>query len=317
MVDRQDAAPEELSAHDAWLVIRRDRRFIGGFAGLGTLLALAYALLAPVHYASVTTLYAAGPVDDSPLSQLRGISRRLDLPMTGQQPDIRIPDVLTSRRLRAQAARHQWQTRRFAEPVDLITYWGWDDESQAEGEDRAVRRLARLIRVSESTSSLIEMSVEMPEPELARDVAAFLSDRAQIYVRDEYRSAASLHRKFVDERLGQTKTELQEAEDTLKEFLDANRRIVDSPALQLEYGRLTREVEVRQEVFITLRQQDEIAKIAEIREAPVINVLDPPEVPTRRSRPRRLWIVSMAFVVSFGVAAAVALVRDRARSHEA
>jgi len=316
MEKRNDALRDELSAREALAVIRRERRAVAGFVAAVTVIAAVYAWLAPVHWASVTTLYATGPSDDSPLGQLRGLSGRLDLALPAPQPDIRIPDVLTSRRLRRLAVTETWETGRFDEPVDLIRYWGWGDEPRAKGEEHAMRRLEELVHVSESTTGLLKMRVEMPEPRLARDVARFLADRARAYVRDEHRSVASLHRQFVEERLEQTRAELQEAEEHLREFLDANRRIVDSPALQLEYGRLTREVEVRQEVFITLRQQDEIAKIAEIREAPVINVLDPPEIPVRRSRPRRLLIVSLAFATALLLATGGALARDRLR-HDA
>ena len=52
-----------------------------------------------------------------------------------------------------------------------------------------------------------------------------------------------------------TEKELMAAEEDLKVFMDRNRRIENSPALQLKQQRLSREVTVLTGVFTTLKQQ--------------------------------------------------------------
>jgi hypothetical protein len=64
-----------------------------------------------------------------------------------------------------------------------------------------------------------------------------------------------------------------------------------------------------QELFITLKKQYELAKIEEIKEMPVVNVLDPAVAPLLRTTPKRRQTVMLAGVVSLflGVFLAFAL----------
>ena len=86
-------------------------------------------------------------------------------------------------------------------------------------------------------------------------------------------------KKFIEERINSTKNELISAEEKLRVFMDRNRRIENSPALQLEQGRerLGREVTVLTGVFTTLKQQYETTKIEEVKESDYVVVIDPPE----------------------------------------
>ena len=58
--------------------------------------------------------------------------------------------------------------------------------------------------------------------------------------------------------------------------MDRNRRIENSPALQLEQQRLGRGNGLTG-VFTTLKQQLETTKIEEVKESNYVIVLDPPE----------------------------------------
>ena len=44
------------------------------------------------------------------------------------------------------------------------------------------------------------------------------------------------------------------AEEKLKAFRETNKRIENSPQLQLEQGRIAREVRVQEEVYLTLKK---------------------------------------------------------------
>jgi uncharacterized protein involved in exopolysaccharide biosynthesis len=53
--------------------------------------------------------------------------------------------------------------------------------------------------------------------------------------------------------------------------------------LMMEQERFAREVEINSTVFIELKKQLEIAKIEEIKNIPLINVLDPARPPAKKS----------------------------------
>jgi len=63
------------------------------------------------------------------------------------------------------------------------------------------------------------------------------------------------------------------------------------PALQLEYVRKEREVKYHEALFDMLSRQYEAARLDEVRDAPVLQVLDAASYPDAKSSPKRLYIM--------------------------
>jgi len=61
--------------------------------------------------------------------------------------------------------------------------------------------------------------------------------------------------------------------------------------LGVSYADLYRSEKVQEAIFVTLRQQYELAKVQEAKETPSVKVIDPPEVPEKKSFPPRFAIV--------------------------
>ena len=72
--------------------------------------------------------------------------------------------------------------------------------------------------------------------------------------------------------------DLIKSEQGLKLFSEKNRQI-SSPALQLQLDRFEREVDTQKGVYLTLKQQLELAKIEEVQAVTIVQVLDKPQVP--------------------------------------
>ncbi len=86
------------------------------------------------------------------------------------------------------------------------------------------------------------------------------------------------------------------------------------PLLGVTYADLYRRMKVQEAVFETLTQEYELAKVEEAKETPSVKVLDPPDVPERKSSPSRLLIIfagTLLAAVFGGV-----LVLGNARWHE-
>jgi len=71
------------------------------------------------------------------------------------------------------------------------------------------------------------------------------------------------------------------------------------PLLGVTYADLLRRMKVEEAVFETLTQQDELAQVEEAREIPSVKVLDPPEVPQKKSFPPRLQIMVLGTMLAF------------------
>ena len=75
------------------------------------------------------------------------------------------------------------------------------------------------------------------------------------------------------------------------------------PQLGVTYTDLYREVKLREIIFETLTQQYEMAKIAEAKEIPTVKLLDPANVPERKSGPHRLLLAGLGAMVAFAAGA--------------
>lgn len=75
------------------------------------------------------------------------------------------------------------------------------------------------------------------------------------------------------------------------------------PALGVTYADLYREVKLREVVFEILTQQYEMAKIAEAKEVPSVKVLDPANMPEKKSGPPRAIITVLGLILAFTLGA--------------
>lgn len=90
--------------------------------------------------------------------------------------------------------------------------------------------------------------------------------------------------------------------------------MVAVPDLALQFGRLFRQVKVQETLFTLLTSQHEQAKIAEARDTPTVQVLDPAVPADKRTRPRVLLNVAVAGVLALVIGVFVAFFLDyRAR----
>ncbi|MFQ5605281.1 MAG: GumC family protein [bacterium] len=71
------------------------------------------------------------------------------------------------------------------------------------------------------------------------------------------------------------------------------------PDLGLQYIFLYKDVEVQKAIYELLVKQYEQARIQESRDTPTVEILDPPDLPERKSKPKRALVVLAASLLSF------------------
>jgi len=169
----------------------------------------------------------------------------------------------------------------------------------------AEERLQRGVRVlrkrtdatSDKTTGIVSLEVKLHSPQLAADVAKHMVQLLNRFNLESRQSQSREQRRFSGERLAVAEKELRSAEQAQLAFLQRNRQYLDSPLLAFEYNRLNREVMLRQEVYQTLTKAHEEARIAEVRDTPVLTVIDSAVAPVRPSGPRRILGTLVALVV--------------------
>ncbi|HEV2136054.1 MAG TPA: GNVR domain-containing protein [Terracidiphilus sp.] len=81
------------------------------------------------------------------------------------------------------------------------------------------------------------------------------------------------------------------------------------PRLAVPYANLYREVQVQETVYNLLTQQYEIARIQEAKDVPIVNIIDAPGIPEKKSFPPRTILVLALTLVAFIFASFVQLSR--------
>lgn len=74
------------------------------------------------------------------------------------------------------------------------------------------------------------------------------------------------------------------------------------PLLGVTYADLLRRTKVEEAIFEILTQEDELAKVKEAKDIPSVKILDPPEVPQKKSFPPRLLIMLLGGFLAFTLA---------------
>jgi len=81
------------------------------------------------------------------------------------------------------------------------------------------------------------------------------------------------------------------------------------PLLGVTYADLYRRTRVQEAVFESLTKEYELAKVQEVKEIPVVKLLDAPNIPDKKSFPPRLLIMLLGTAFAFTIATALVFAR--------
>ena len=147
--------------------------------------------------------------------------------------------------------------------------------------DMAIKSLNGAINVATNAKTgVVTMRVSTYSAPLSASISAKLLDLLNRFNQDTRRGQASAEREFTEQRLAVVKKELREAEDAQTSFLRTN-RVATAAQLQAEQNRLDSEVRLQRELYTNLAKSYEQAKIDEVRDTPVITVVERPEIAAR------------------------------------
>ena len=77
----------------------------------------------------------------------------------------------------------------------------------------------------------------------------------------------------------------------------------------MKFSQKLREVEAKQQVYVTLQQQLELARINEVKQTPIINILDEAKPPVNKSRPNRLTIAILCMLAGFIISSSISIIK--------
>ena len=296
-------------------VVRRLRRSLRSIviagAALGTITLVALLLLPRRYTASATFSPAEARGDASRLSGLAAVAG-VSLGQQGTESPGFYGSVLTSTEALRDAVSAPLPVRTGDRTSVTLVDW-----YEAAGDTPEVRIATAMVELRgrlkvdvQRDIGMVAVSYRDQSPAVARAVLARLLRFIDDFNQRRRRTRAKAEREFTGTRLDEARRELREAEVALAGFRATNRSLTGSPLLQLEQERLQREVVQRQGVLTTLLQAYEQARIEEVRNTPLITVIEPPREPARPD-PRRAGLFT---ILASLVGAALASVRAILRS---
>jgi len=322
----------EINLLAIWELIKSQKWFITKVSIFFTTLGIIYSLMATVYYDSSISIYPAGVLSDASggLGEFKGLAKTFGIGGFGSAPTYNIPDIIKSKRLKKDIILKNWETAKYPQGENLITFWDLDkpklfsinkwimsifpSKGFVTNTERllvyeANLKLEKLISVKEELSGLIRISVLMEDPKLAADIANYIAKFVKEFISYEQQQEATRNRKFIEDQKVDAKSELEKSEELLTDFRKAYPIALDSPRQKMIRSRLASTIEENRVVYITLRQQFEIAKIEEAKDNLLINILDSAEPAVLKAKPKRKIIVLLSIILGGITGVATILIR--------
>ena len=277
------------------------RKIILIVVAASTLASVIISLLLQETFLSTTVLLPE--TDKSKLASLGGLSDLASLAGVnisgGEGSLVKLyPTIIKSEAVLKNVIENKYQTKKFFRPVNLIEYWEIEEKTPERSFEVALKSLRDELSVSmDNKTSVITLAISTPEPQLSADILNVVTKELDSFIRSKRSTSAGEQRKFVEARLAEVKGDLTRAENALKEFREKNRQVL-SPQLLLEQERFIRDVQINATVYTELRKQFEIVKIEEVKNIPVINVMDAARAAAKKEKPKRSIIVLTVFFLS-------------------
>jgi len=163
------------------------------------------------------------------------------------------------------------------------------------------KELSTNISVSKNLNNpVIGISISANDKQLSFDIATAVLEQLK-------KDLTSFQLERIEKKLSVIKNqvkvssmELSDLEENLKNFRVSNSNIIQSPALRMEESRKVRDILAVSNAYSSLKVELELTKIKYLEEANVLQVIDAPNLPLRKSGPRlRYMLLGLIMTFSF------------------
>ncbi len=288
------------------LIVSR-RRFVAAMTLGAAVVTAAIVLLIPSQYTSVATILPTGKSDK--VAELKALAG-LTTPMTSDANSSDLfPSVLQSQSIRDAVLQRSYhfdydgdtKTLSLADYYDLSN----EDQLRAELADNTAVNIDR-------KTGVITLSFASEYPALSQQVVQAYLDELESFNLYKRRSNGKENAAYLDHQVANKRQELNDAEKQLEEYQKVNRdwATTTNPEILARLAELQREAEVKNQTYLYLTRQYEIAKFEAQKDVPIVSILDQPSLPTVKSYPMRAMSIAIATILAFVAALGLVLVAE-------
>jgi uncharacterized protein involved in exopolysaccharide biosynthesis len=298
--------------------VLRNRWWVVGGALLLAAVVVPLKLLTPRTYTSVSQFVPEGRPRTS---ELAGLAAQFGVAVESGQASyspqfyidlMRLPVILGQ----AVDRTYTLETAGGSADVNLVDHYRTHLETPERSRALAARTLNENIRATLSVkTNVVELGVKTGDPALSAQVNATLLFLLNRFNAESRQSRAAAERAFLETRSSIIAVELRDAEERFEAFLRANRQWENSPELRFTHDRHATDITHLRQVHTSIMQSYEQAKIDEIRDTPVLTIVQQPvrpEWPDARGTVRN-GVLALVLGGLLGLAAGIARRELKAR----
>ncbi len=314
MKDPSILEAEEFSFLSLSVVLLRNRATVLRWTVLGVLLTAPVVISKPAKYKASAAFVSAQGADPT-RSGLASIAGQFGVAIPGgaQSPS---PEfylrLIKSREILKLVARDTLLVPELAgRRISFTELFEISGATSAEREERAMAQISTDLTASVSKSTgVVDVSVDTKWPSVSLRIVETIVRGINTYNQRARQEQAAAERRFVEGRLRLAGISLREAEDRMQLFLQSNRQFSSSPQLTFEHERIQRTVLQQQQMYNSLAQSYEEFRMREVRDIPVVTLIEPPGVLYAASPRGRISVMLLGMLLGMITGAVLAVLRN-------
>jgi uncharacterized protein involved in exopolysaccharide biosynthesis len=241
------------------------------------------------------------PVSTDSANALLGNSGLSSLLGGSISSNIDITDVMLSNHILSTVFELRWFGNDNSEQ-DVFKFFNIEYENNqdeiAQARIDVIKELQSSLSISPNRrTGLISITYESEDLIFAKLFMQTIQENAVSYVNELEANLARTKTNFLTLRLEQVKNKLLFAEDNLKDFMEKNKSY-SSPELQIEYTRKVREVNIQNELLLTLTSQAELSIVNQYDDVPTVVIIDSPYITKISSLFYQIFITIFFYILS-------------------
>ena len=198
------------------------------------------------------------------------------------------PDILKSRTVILAVAHEPFDSvlESQVEGTNLAEFYGWNND------DAILRGFLGNSEVKYSfDKGIVSISFKATNRYLAYFVTKTWLDKLKWFIENHLTTEAKRDYEYLKQRLEEAQKNLKAAEDSLAVFVRTHKNYDVDPVEKMKYDNLLVSVESKRVVYKAITQQLEKARIDMVKSLPTVKILEPPNIPQKKSGPKRSIIV--------------------------
>lgn len=181
---------------------------------------------------------------------------------------------------------------------------------------RTIKVLKERISISaDQQTGILTINAEFPDPQAAAEIGQAAIQLLKEHVKEYRTQKARQNLDFVREQVQEARKRFEKAQQRLAEFRDSNQHLATAKAQSREQE-LQSQYDLTFDLYNSLSQRLEQAKLNLQEETPVLSVLQPVNVPLEKSSPNRLYILIISTMIGVVISISWILIEKWWKSEE-